>query len=140
MVCTNTARDNISFELLVGEKPFQIEWGDVFDPDFDPTDTAKHWAQMMDVNLEADWSALKGVSEEGVELLRRMLNKRHDERPTAAECAEASWFHNVLEEGHAEVPAAELEARAARAWERTSHARMELDAPGWDRMAPDGTG
>ena len=106
------------FELLVGEKPFQIEWGDVFDPDFDPTDTAKHWAQMMDVNLEADWSALKGVSDEGVALLRRMLNKRHDERPTAAECAEASWFHNVLEEGHAEVPAAELEARAARAAKR----------------------
>ena len=75
------------FELLVGEKPFQIEWGDVFDPDFDPTDTAKHWAQMMDVNLEADWSALKGVSEEGVALLRRRLDGALGRDPARAALA-----------------------------------------------------
>ncbi len=80
------------FELLAGEKPFAVVWGDMFDDDFDADDPGARYAQMRDVALPADLTRLKGVSQDGVSCIGRMLDKRYHARPTAKACADEGWF------------------------------------------------
>eukprot|EP00966_Prymnesium_polylepis_P052947 1226264-Prymnesium_polylepis.1 len=83
------------FELLSGEKPFAVDWGDMFADDFDANDTTARYAQMTDLALEADFSMLKGASADGVALLRKMLQKQYALRPSARECSETAWFERA---------------------------------------------
>ena len=82
------------FELLSGEKPFEVVWGDMFDDSFD-ADASARYAQMSDVQLPADLTRLKGISPDGVACIGRMLSKQYDARPTAKECSEEAWFRQA---------------------------------------------
>jgi len=78
------------FELLSGEKPFEQHfdmWGDE-----DANTEASRFHQMADLNYEADWSYLRGCSEEARALIQRMMAKPYEQRPSAADCAKESWF------------------------------------------------
>lgn len=117
------------YELLSGEKPFEVVWGDMFDFDFDSDDAATRYAQMRDPDLPADLSRLKGVSAEGVACVGRMLNKDFGARPTAKQASEDAWFgHAGAEDAYFNPKSrrasalcdAELEARAARMHRRAA--------------------
>lgn len=79
------------FELLAGEKPFEQQF-DIFAVDDDAAQGGERFKQMRDVDVQADWSRLRGVSAEGRALLRRMMSKVYEDRPAALECAEDPWF------------------------------------------------
>ena len=83
------------FELLSGEKPFEVVWGDMFDDSFDAEHASARYAQMSDVQLPADLTRLKGISPDGVACIGRMLSKQYDARPTAKECSEEAWFRQA---------------------------------------------
>ena len=113
------------YELLAGEKPFAIVWDLFGDGDVD------EYGEMKDMDLPADLSRLRGVSDEGVALIGRMTTKEFQPRPTAeqvsydpwfAKCAAAgSYFSPRVEGGEAAkaLSDAELDARAARMVERS---------------------
>ena len=82
------------FELLSGEKPFEVVWGDMFDDSFD-ADASARYAQMSDIQLPANLARLKGVSPDGVACIGRMLDKRYDARPTAKQCSDEGWFRQA---------------------------------------------
>jgi len=78
------------FELLSGEKPFEQNidiWGDE-----DANTDASRFHQMADMSYEADWSYLRGCSEEARALIQRMMAKPYEQRPSAVDCAKESWF------------------------------------------------
>ena len=47
------------FELLSGEKPFEVVWGDMFDDSFD-ADASARYAQMSDIQLPANLARRHG--------------------------------------------------------------------------------
>jgi len=117
------------FELLAGEKPFEVVWADLFDFDADPDDAAARYAQMRDPDLPADLSRLKGVSAEGVACIGRMLSKSFGARPTAKEASEDAWFgragaddayFNPKSRRASALCDAEMDARAARMHRRAA--------------------
>jgi len=78
------------FELLSGEKPFEQHfdmWGDD-----DANTEASRFHQMADTDYEADWSYLRGCSEEARALIQKMMAKLYEQRPSAADCARDPWF------------------------------------------------
>mmetsp|Transcript_31770 Transcript_31770/g.62436 ORF Transcript_31770/g.62436 Transcript_31770/m.62436 type:complete len:521 (+) Transcript_31770:57-1619(+) len=78
------------FELLSGEKPFE-QYFDMWGEE-DANTEASRFHQMADVSYEADWSYLRGCSEEARALIQRMMAKPYEQRPSAADCAKESWF------------------------------------------------
>lgn len=108
------------FEILGGNKPFEIEYDIFGDGD---TDT---FAQMKDMNLEADFSPLKHVTTEGVNLLRRMLSKDFLSRPTARMCTEDEWFARSASEAGYYTPGVKPTISEEESAERAK--RMQLRA------------
>lgn len=81
------------FELLAGEKPFEIEF-DLFGEGggADKGGAGERFRQLRDPSVQADWSRLRGASAEASVLVRRMMSKVFAERPSALECAQDPWF------------------------------------------------
>ena len=112
------------FELLAGEKPFNVVWDIFGDGDAD------EYGEMKDMELPADLTRLKGVTAEGVSLIGRMLSKDIAKRPTAIEVSEDAWFERCASEesyfkAGASMPEEEAKARAERVAKR---ARMSYFA------------
>jgi calcium-dependent protein kinase len=99
------------FELLAGEKPFEEQF-DLFSFDDDGAD---RYQQMRDMSVEADWSRLRGVSDAGCKIIKRMMTKAYDQRPTTMECSEVLWFRTFARtDGGEIVSSEESQARIAR--------------------------
>mmetsp|Transcript_42607 Transcript_42607/g.127347 ORF Transcript_42607/g.127347 Transcript_42607/m.127347 type:complete len:611 (+) Transcript_42607:117-1949(+) len=79
------------FELLAGEKPFEQQF-DGSEEGAVNEGTKDRFHQMRNPDFQADWSRLTSVTAEGCALVRKMMRKVFDDRPSALECSEDPWF------------------------------------------------
>lgn len=108
------------FELLTGEKPFELQY-DLFDDS-----GADRFHEMKCESHGADWTRMRGVSPEGVALVKRMMVKEYDKRPSALQCSQDKWFE-VMSKPNGRTASQEeffLEEAAARLERMKKRARL----------------